>query len=76
MGAGGPFELIPISSDEEDLRILGFEIFQSGFSWVGKFRKYFFACPHLGRDFLGIRNNLKIAIIVPRAFAVRVVPGR
>ena len=45
-----------------------------GFFWVGKFEKYFLACLHLGRDFLGIRNNdLKIAVVVPRAFALRVV---
>ena len=45
-----------------------------GFFWVGKFEKYFLACLHLDRYFLGIRNtDLKIAFVVPRAFVVRVV---
>ena len=60
---GGAFGLIRFSSDEDDLRILGFEIFHSWiFFWVGKFDKYFLACLHLGRDFVG-----------PRAFVVCVV---
>lgn len=53
MGAGGAFELIPISSDEEDLRILGFEIFQSGIFLSRKISKVFFRVPSFGQGFFG-----------------------
>ena len=72
----GAFELIPSSIDEDDQRILGFEIFQSGIFLGRKISKVFFGVPSFGQGFLGIRNNLKIVVIVPHAFAVRVVPAR
>ena len=40
-----------ISSDEEDRKIFGFEIFDSGIFWVGKIRQVFFGWLDLRRDF-------------------------
>ena len=47
--------VLRISGDGNDRRIFGFEIFYSGFFFVGKF-----GWLDLSRDFFGIQNNLKI----------------
>lgn len=52
-GGGGEGGLV-ISSEGDDRRIfLGLKFSIPGFSWVGKFGKYFFGYLNLRRDFLG-----------------------
>ena len=49
-----PRGILWISSDGNDRRSFwGFEIFESGIFWVGKFCKYLFWWLDLSRDFLG-----------------------
>lgn len=49
----GAFELIPSSIDEDDQRILGFEIFQSGIFLGRKISKVLFGVPSFGQGFFG-----------------------
>ncbi len=48
----------------DDRRIfLGLKFSVPEFFWIGKYGKYFFGCLDLGRNFFGIKTNLKLVVL-------------
>ena len=62
-GVGGPGEVLQISSDGDNQRILlGLKFSILGFFWVGKFGKYLLVWLDLVESFWGIQNNLNMVV--------------
>ena len=65
----GPREVLEVSCDGDDRRIFGgLKFLIPGFSWVGKFPKYFFGLLDLSREFFGGITDLDCVAVKPLGF--------